>query len=134
MSNKITKKHSKRARQHNGTWCGWTGNGIDDEGARGLGDALKTNTTLTLLNLSGARQDHKETQQEQGKHNGMRSDWADNKIGDEGARGLFDALKTNTTLTWLNLRGEQHDHKQAQQETRQAQRHEVWLGRQRDWC
>ena len=35
---------------------------------------------------------------------------ADNKIGDEGARGLGDALKTNTTLTKLHL-GCEHQEK-----------------------
>ena len=39
-------------------------NEIDEEGARGLGDALKTNTTLTELNLWSEQQDHKQTQQE----------------------------------------------------------------------
>ena len=42
----------------------WAGNGISVEGARGLGDALKTNTTLTVLWLGGEQQDHNETQQE----------------------------------------------------------------------
>ena len=42
----------------------WAGNEIGDEGARGLGDALKTNTTLTVLWLGSEQQDHKETQQE----------------------------------------------------------------------
>ena len=39
-------------------------NEIGDEGARALGDALKTNTTLTVLELNGEQQDHKETQRE----------------------------------------------------------------------
>ena len=37
---------------------------------------------------------------------------AANKIGDEGARGLGDGLKTNTTLAQLDLRSEQQDHKE----------------------
>ena len=85
------------------------------EGARGLGEALKTNTTLTILDLGSEQQDHKEAQQEQGKHNGM-GDWSVNKIGAEGACGLGDALKTNTTLTMLDLSGEQQDHKEAQRD------------------
>ena len=48
----------------------------------------------------------------------MWSDWTENKIGAEGARVLGDALKTNTTLTELDLGGEQQDelttHSQAQ--------------------
>ena len=41
-----------------------------------------------------------------------------NEIGGEGARGLGDALKTNTTLTELRLGGEQQDHNEAQQESK----------------
>ena len=93
-------------------------NGIGEEGARALGDALKTNTTLTEMVLICEQQDHKQTQQEQGRHNGTWSDWTDNRIGDEGARALGGALKTNTTLTKLNMEGEQQDelttHSQAQ--------------------
>ena len=44
----------------------------------------------------------------------MRSDWADNGIGDEGGCALGDALKTNTTLTELDLQSEQQDHKETQ--------------------
>ena len=93
-------------------------NGIGDEGASALGDALKTNATLTKLSLRCEQQDHKETQQEQGKHNGTWCDRAGNEIGVEGARGLGDALMTNTTLTWLDLGGEQQDYKQTQQESK----------------
>ena len=76
MSNKTTRKHGKREQiKHNGTWCDWAGNRVGVEGARGLGDALKTNTTLTQLNLRCEQQDHKETQEEQGKHNGTWCDW-----------------------------------------------------------
>ena len=45
---------------------------------------------------------------------------ADNWIGDEGARGLGEALKTNTTLAELDLSGEPQDHKKTQR-ARQAQ-------------
>ena len=31
----------------------------------------------------------------------------DNGIGDEGAKSMSEALKSNTTLTSLNLRGEE---------------------------
>jgi hypothetical protein len=54
-------------------------NTIDDEGARALADALKTNTTISTLDLR------------------------DNDIGDQGARTLSDALKTNTTISTLDL-------------------------------
>ena len=32
--------------------------------------------------------------------------WTDNKIGDEGAIAISESLKTNTTLTELNLGGD----------------------------
>ena len=32
-----------------------TDNGIDDEGAKGLGEALKFNTTITIVNLAGMK-------------------------------------------------------------------------------
>ena len=44
------------------------------------------------------------------------SDWADNKIGAEGARALGDALKENITLTKLDLDRELEDHKIAAKE------------------
>ena len=72
MSNKTTRKHNGREQgKHNGSWCDWAGNEIGDEGARALGDALKTNTTLTELHLNSEQQNHKErNEREQGKHNG----------------------------------------------------------------
>ena len=45
-------------------WCDWAGNKIGEEGARALGGALKTNTTLAKLDLWREQQDHKEAQQE----------------------------------------------------------------------
>ena len=56
-------------------------NRIGDQGATGLAEALKVNSTLTVLYLS------------------------DNRIGDQGATGLAEALKVNSTLTKLDLRG-----------------------------
>ena len=54
-------------------------NFIGDSGAAGLAEALKYNTTLTVLNMSN------------------------NGIGDAGAAGFAEALKYNTTLTVLNM-------------------------------
>ena len=54
-------------------------NSIGVEGAKELAEALKTNTTLTEINLG------------------------DNSIGGEGAKAIAEALKTNTTLTQINL-------------------------------
>ncbi|KAF8982665.1 hypothetical protein BGZ46_000848 [Entomortierella lignicola] len=54
-------------------------NSIGQEGALALSEALKTNTTLTTLDLRS------------------------NSISQEGALALSEALKTNTSLTTLNL-------------------------------
>ena len=54
---------------------------LSAQGATGLAEALKVNSTLTVLNL------------------------ADNGTGDQGATGLAEALKVNSTLTELNLEG-----------------------------
>ena len=55
-------------------------NGLGDAGGAALGEALKTNTTLTTLDLQS------------------------NGFGDAGGAALGEALKTNTTLTKLDLR------------------------------
>jgi len=34
-------------------WIIWTGNGIGESGARMISESLKTNTTLTTLDLCG---------------------------------------------------------------------------------
>ena len=53
--NKTTRKHSERANtQWHVEWL--AANEIGDEGARALGDALKTNTTLTELHLRCVQQ------------------------------------------------------------------------------
>ena len=56
-----------------------SGNSIRDQGAAGLAEALKQNTILTQLDLT------------------------DNSISDQGAAGLAEALKQNTSLTQLDL-------------------------------
>ncbi|KAG0014464.1 hypothetical protein BGZ82_001746 [Podila clonocystis] len=55
------------------------GNSIGENRAQALAEALKTNSTLTTLNLSS------------------------NAIGENGAQALAEALKTNSTLTTLDL-------------------------------
>ena len=72
-----------------------------------MSDALKSNTTLTKFNLRGK---HKRNDT-----NGIHQQFilflflikpTDNKIGKRGTASLCDALKSNTTLTVLNLEGE----------------------------
>jgi len=55
------------------------GNEMSPEGAQVLAEALKSNTTLTSINLE------------------------DNAMGPEGAQALAEALKSNTTLTSIDL-------------------------------
>ena len=82
-----------------------TGNIIGDTGATSLSDSLKTNTTLTELNLS-CKDKRKKTHK---RHPSTMNSFhflfisTDNGIGDTGATSLSESLKTNTTLTELNL-------------------------------
>ena len=59
---------------------------------------------------------NEEAQREQHKSQGTWGEWADNRVGEEGARALGKVLKTNTTLAMLNLGGEQQGLKEAQRE------------------
>ena len=85
-----------------------TGQGLGDEGAKSLSEALKTNTTLQSLHL--------EREQGESAEDGWIADisnnqhkQAENWFGDEGASALSEALKTNTTLQSLNLFCEQEE-------------------------
>ena len=80
---------------------------IDDEGARALSEALKTNTTLTELKLHGVQGRWLNFRQCQQQHQET-----ENEIGVEGAEALSEALKTNTTLQSLDLYCEQEESKQ----------------------
>ena len=81
-----------------------TDNEIGDTGATSLSDALKSNTTLAQLNLSckSKRSNTPITSINKAllfiliKSTG-------NKIGEAGRASLCDALKSNTTLTELDL-------------------------------
>ena len=112
----MSKSITQRARQTQWYVERLADNRIGDEGARALGDALKTNTTLIELDLR-CEQHHKKAQQGCKAHNGT---WrgADNEIGDEGTCTLGDALKTNTTLARLSLSSEQQGQKEAQQKSK----------------
>ena len=78
---------------------------IGDTGATSLSEALKSNTTLTKLNLRG--EDKRKTQKTS-INNSLFSflfDSTGNKFGNTGATSLSDALKSNTSLAELNLFG-----------------------------
>ena len=57
-----------------------------------LAEALKTNTSLTLIDLGNYSESSR------------NNDNSDNKIGDEGAKALAEALKINKTLTEIDLK------------------------------
>ena len=84
-----------------------TGQKIGEEWATSLSDALRSNTTLTKLNLCC---EHKRTigYGEKKKHTHLltqiNSTGCD--IWDIGAASLASALKVNTTLTELDISGE----------------------------
>ena len=80
-----------------------TGNEIGDTGATSLSESLKSNTTLTELNLLG---------EDKGRHAEKTINKSlfpflitssGNEIGDIGVSSLSEALKSNTTLTQLKL-------------------------------
>ena len=72
-----------------------------------MSEALKSNTTPKKLNLSG--EDKRKKTQKTNTNNSLFSfliTSTGNKIGESGATLLSESLKSNTTLTELNLSGE----------------------------
>ena len=80
----------------------WTVNKIGDEGARMISESLKTNTTLTELNLSN--DEYNENMKNEKK---LWLLWTVNNIGESGTKMISESLKTNTTLTTLWLGGDE---------------------------
>ena len=80
-----------------------TDNNIGDTGATSLSEALKSNKTLTQLNIEG--QYKRKNTQKTSINNSLFPilfSSTDNKIRRAGAISMSDALKSNTTLTALN--------------------------------
>ena len=50
----------------------------------------------------------------------------DNEIGEEGAKSMSEMMKVNTTLTSLNLRGEEERKKGKKQEKRKRMNDREW--------
>ena len=87
----------------------FSGNDIRGEGAASIAEALKLNTTITSVNLGG------ECRAGAGVlcarsfevcGGRCRSCVSGNGIGGAGAASIAEALKLNTTITSVNLRGE----------------------------
>ena len=72
-----------------------------------MGDAFKTNTTLTELNLEGGdKRIHTHDINRHYTFFHFHPKSTGNYIGETGATSMSEALKSNTTLTELNLRSE----------------------------
>ena len=84
-----------------------TENNIGDTGATSLSDALKSNTTLSNLNLdSEDKRNNTQMASISGSFFPILIQSTDNNIGETGATSLSDVLKSNTTLMKLNLGSE----------------------------
>ena len=89
------------------------GNNIGYSGAKMISEALKCSSTLTILNLHCDEKEEKkqdETIKKQRKERKecdemmiMKMKQIDNRIGDLGAKMISEALKSNSTLTILDL-------------------------------
>ena len=82
-------------------------NTIGDTGATSLSEAMKSNTTLTKLDLSceDKRKTHKRSPSTNHSFSFLFSSTV-NTIGDTGTTSLNEPLKSNTTLAELDLCGE----------------------------
>ena len=74
---------------------------MKDKGASKISEVLKTNTTLTELDMS-----RKEIIKVGFMEKKNTDNWIDNLIGGEGFKGVSEALKINTTLTALIMESE----------------------------
>ena len=75
-----------------------------------MSGALKSNTTLTGLDVSGGhKMNNTNSIQQQSFLFSILIKSTDNRMGETGATSLVDALKSNTTLTELNLSSENHE-------------------------
>ena len=85
-----------------------TDNSIGETGVKSLSESLKSNTTLTELNLS-SEDKRKKTHK---RHPSTIHSFSflilstGNNIGDTGVSSLSESLKSNTTLNTLNLGSE----------------------------
>ena len=79
-----------------------TDNKIGDTGATSLSESLKSNTTLTELNL-GCEDKRRHKRHPSTVHYFLFSSPTGNDIGETGVSSLSESLKSNSTLTELNL-------------------------------
>ena len=84
-----------------------TGNDIKDIGATSMSEALKSNTTLTALDLSCQDKREKTHKRHPSTNHSffLHFTSTDNNIDEKGATSMSEALKSNTILTKLNMYG-----------------------------
>ena len=73
------------------------GNKIGSNGAKAVGEALKTNSTLTEVCLEIIPYSFQCLI--------IKKGFTRNKIDEDGSKAIEEALKTNTSLTNINLEG-----------------------------
>ena len=84
-----------------------TGNVIGDTGTTSLSESLKSNTTLTKLYLNCEDKSKKRHKRHSSAiHSFPSTSSTGNSIGDAGATSLSESMKSNTTLTELDLSSE----------------------------
>ena len=89
-----------------------TGSKIGEIGTTSLSDALKSNTTLTKLNI-GCEHQKITLKYRSTNYSSFFVTPTDNNIGDAGTTSLSEALKSNTTLISFILTGEDKGKKHA---------------------
>ena len=85
--------------------CGFLDNGIGDEGAKALSEALRVNTELTYLGLFGKKCQYT-TPQKDDEYKWSTWDVKENRIGKTGGKLIGEALKCNKSLNTLILGSE----------------------------
>ena len=113
-----------------------TGDYVEDKGAKALSEALKSNTTLTELNLGGGDKRKKTHKRRPSTIHSFPFLFTstDNNIGETETTSLSESLKSNTTLTELYLWG---DDKRKKTHKRHQSTFTLFLSlhvnRQQDW-
>ena len=80
----------------------WIENSIGHSGARMISEGLKCNSVLSELDLYGGEMNMKNKQRSKNRVKNEQG-WIDNNVGDEGVRAICDALKSNSSLSRLNV-------------------------------
>ena len=77
---------------------------IDNNGARTVSEWLRNNNTMKSLDLSSENGNQHRIKKKPLSSHSLKT-MVENRIGNEGARMIGESLRSNTSLTVLNLRG-----------------------------